>query len=117
MAQLRELFALAELHGFADRLVFDIAVIRGLSYYTGIVFEAFDTERKFRAIFGGGRYDSLLTTIGGAPTPAVGMGSTECTPLSPARLPSGREDAAAAAVSRWCACTAPSAAEEDGRRV
>ncbi len=74
MAQLRELFALAELHGFADRLVFDIAVIRGLSYYTGIVFEAFDTERKFRAIFGGGRYDSLLTTIGGAPTPAVGMG-------------------------------------------
>jgi histidyl-tRNA synthetase len=74
MAQLQELFALAELHGFADRLVFDIAVIRGLSYYTGIVFEAFDTERKFRAIFGGGRYDSLLTTIGGAPTPAVGMG-------------------------------------------
>jgi histidyl-tRNA synthetase len=72
--QLRDLFALAELHGFADRLVFDIAVIRGLSYYTGIVFEAFDTERKFRAIFGGGRYDSLLTTIGGAPTPAVGMG-------------------------------------------
>jgi histidyl-tRNA synthetase len=74
IAKLRELFALAALHGFADRLVFDIAVIRGLSYYTGIVFEAFDTERKFRAIFGGGRYDSLLTTIGGAPTPAVGMG-------------------------------------------
>ena len=71
---LRELFALAALHGFADRLEFDIAVIRGLSYYTGIVFEAFDTARKFRAIFGGGRYDSLLTTIGGAPTPAVGMG-------------------------------------------
>ena len=72
--KLRELFALAALQGFADRLVFDIAVIRGLSYYTGIVFEAFDTERKFRAIFGGGRYDSLLTMIGGAPTPAVGMG-------------------------------------------
>jgi len=74
IAKLRELFALAALHGFADRLEFDIAVIRGLSYYTGIVFEAFDTARKFRAIFGGGRYDSLLTTIGGAPTPAVGMG-------------------------------------------
>ena len=72
--KLRELFALAALHGFADRLVFDMAVIRGLAYYTGIVFEAFDTERKFRAIFGGGRYDSLLTMIGGAPTPAVGMG-------------------------------------------
>lgn len=74
LAALRELFALASTYGIADRLVFDIAVIRGLSYYTGIVFEAFDTERKFRAIFGGGRYDSLLTTIGGAPTPAVGLG-------------------------------------------
>ncbi|MFZ4394898.1 MAG: histidine--tRNA ligase [Kiritimatiellia bacterium] len=74
IAKLRALFALAELHGFADRLVFDMAVIRGLAYYTGIVFEAFDTERKFRAIFGGGRYDSLLTLIGGAPTPAVGLG-------------------------------------------
>ena len=71
---MRELFALAETCGIADRLVFDISVIRGLAYYTGIVFEAFDTERKFRAIFGGGRYDSLLTTIGGAPTPAVGLG-------------------------------------------
>ncbi len=51
--RLRELFRLADLYGFADRLVFDIAVIRGLSYYTGIVFEAFDTERKFRSLFGG----------------------------------------------------------------
>ena len=74
IAALRELFALAELNGIADRLIFDISVIRGLAYYTGIVFEAFDTERKFRAIFGGGRYDSLLTMIGGAPTPAVGLG-------------------------------------------
>lgn len=74
IARLRELFALAERYGFVDRLLFDVAVIRGLSYYTGIVFEAFDTERKFRAIFGGGRYDNLLTSIGGEPTPAVGLG-------------------------------------------
>ncbi|MBQ7721567.1 MAG: histidine--tRNA ligase [Kiritimatiellae bacterium] len=74
VARLRELFSLASLYGYADRLVFDISVIRGLSYYTGIVFEAFDTERKFRAIFGGGRYDNLLTSIGGDPTPAVGLG-------------------------------------------
>ena len=74
VARLRELFALADKYGYADRLVFDIAVIRGLSYYTDIVFEAFDTERKFRAIFGGGRYDNLLTSIGGDPTPAVGLG-------------------------------------------
>ncbi|MBQ8114160.1 MAG: ATP phosphoribosyltransferase regulatory subunit, partial [Kiritimatiellae bacterium] len=71
---LRELFRLAAIAGFADCLEFDISVIRGLSYYTGIVFECFDAKREFRAIFGGGRYDNLLTTIGGAPATAVGLG-------------------------------------------
>ncbi|MGN0886949.1 MAG: histidine--tRNA ligase [Candidatus Spyradenecus sp.] len=74
IANLRDLFALAEQMGYGPLLTFDIAVIRGLSYYTGIVFEAFDIQRKFRAIFGGGRYDSLLALVGGQPTPAVGMG-------------------------------------------
>jgi histidyl-tRNA synthetase len=72
--ELEELFRLAETAGFADCLTFDISVIRGLSYYTGIVFECFDTAGEFRAIFGGGRYDNLLTTIGGEPTVAVGLG-------------------------------------------
>ena len=72
--ELVELFRLAEVAGFADCLLFDIAVIRGLSYYTGVVFECFDTAGEFRAIFGGGRYDNLLTTIGGEPTSAVGLG-------------------------------------------
>ena len=72
--ELKELFRLAGIAGFADSLVFDIGVIRGLSYYTGIVFECFDTQGEFRAIFGGGRYDNLLTTIGGEPTSAVGLG-------------------------------------------
>jgi histidyl-tRNA synthetase len=71
---LRDLFELAEIYGIRECLRFDISIIRGLAYYTGIVFEAFDIKRQFRAIFGGGRYDSLLTTIGGAPTPAVGLG-------------------------------------------
>ena len=74
VAQLRELFRLAEIAGVAECLMFDISVIRGLSYYTGIVFECFDTQREFRAIFGGGRYDNLLTTIGGDPATAVGLG-------------------------------------------
>lgn len=73
-AELEELFRLAEVAGFADCLEFDISVIRGLSYYTGVVFECFDTAGEFRAIFGGGRYDNLLTTIGGEPTSAVGLG-------------------------------------------
>ena len=72
--ELVELFRLAELAGFADALEFDISVIRGLSYYTGVVFECFDTAGEFRAIFGGGRYDNLLTTIGGEPATAVGLG-------------------------------------------
>ena len=72
--RLTELFRLAGIAGFADCLEFDISVIRGLAYYTGIVFEAFDVKREFRAIFGGGRYDNLLTTIGGDPATAVGLG-------------------------------------------
>ena len=72
--ELAELFRLARTAGFADVLRFDIGVIRGLSYYTGIVFEAFDAKGEFRAIFGGGRYDNLLTAIGGEPTSAVGLG-------------------------------------------
>ncbi len=74
IAALRALFEMAHAMGYGDILRFDIAVIRGLSYYTGIVFEAFDAQRKFRAIFGGGRYDSLLQLVGGKATPAVGLG-------------------------------------------
>ena len=63
--ELIELFHYAKLMKFDDFLQFDISVIRGLSYYTGIVFEAFDVKKEFRAVFGGGRYDNLLDTIGG----------------------------------------------------
>jgi histidyl-tRNA synthetase len=61
-------------YGIADVMQFDISVIRGLSYYTGIVFEAFDSKQAFRAIFGGGRYDDLLGNIGGKPASGVGLG-------------------------------------------
>lgn len=64
-SELVELFHYAKLMGFDDFLQFDISVIRGLNYYTGIVFEAFDVNREFRALFGGGRYDNLLSSIGG----------------------------------------------------
>ena len=74
VARLRALFALLAAYGFGDALVFDIAVIRGLGYYTGIVFEAFDRARQLRAIFGGGRYDNLLASVGGRPMTAVGLG-------------------------------------------
>jgi histidyl-tRNA synthetase len=65
---------LADAYGIRDILKFDISVIRGLAYYTGIVFEAFDAARQFRAIFGGGRYDRLLQDLGGKPASCVGLG-------------------------------------------
>lgn len=61
-------------YGCAEVMHFDIAVIRGLAYYTGIVFEAFDRNQSLRAIFGGGRYDNLLGDIGGKPATGVGLG-------------------------------------------
>jgi len=48
--------------------------VRGLAYYTGVVFEAFDAGGTLRAIAGGGRYDRLAETLGGKPLPAVGFG-------------------------------------------
>jgi histidyl-tRNA synthetase len=53
---------------------FDLSIVRGLAYYTGIVFELFDVKGELRAICGGGRYDNLLASLGGADLPAVGFG-------------------------------------------
>ena len=53
---------------------FDLSIVRGLAYYTGIVFELFDRTGELRAICGGGRYDTLLQSLGGADLPALGFG-------------------------------------------
>jgi histidyl-tRNA synthetase len=60
--------------GFRDFIAFDPRVVRGLAYYTGIVFEVFDRKGELRAICGGGRYDRLLAQLGGADLPALGFG-------------------------------------------
>ena len=52
----------------------DLSIVRGLAYYTGIVFELFDAKGELRAICGGGRYDDLLGQLGGAAMPALGFG-------------------------------------------
>jgi len=70
----KQLFAVMNDYGLGGFLKFDISIVRGLAYYTGIVFEAFDAKRKFRAIFGGGRYDNLLSALGGKQIPSVGLG-------------------------------------------
>ncbi|WP_053334503.1 histidine--tRNA ligase [Gemmatimonas phototrophica] len=60
--------------GVASWIRFDLTIVRGLAYYTGIVFELFDNVGEFRAICGGGRYDNLLKSLGGADLPALGFG-------------------------------------------
>jgi histidyl-tRNA synthetase len=57
-----------------DFVQVDLTIVRGLAYYTGIVFELFDTAKKLRAICGGGRYDDLLKALGGPDLPALGFG-------------------------------------------
>ncbi len=74
LSDLTALFDLLAGQGLADYLVVDTSVVRGLAYYTGIVFEVFDKGVGLRALAGGGRYDSLMASLGGAPVSAVGFG-------------------------------------------
>src|SRR5262249_39927556 len=61
--------------GLGDYVAIDVGIVRGLAYYTGIVFEAFDRGGKFRAIAGGGRYDNLIAQLsdGSVSIPALGF--------------------------------------------
>ena len=72
--QLHSLMDMMDTAGYSGYLKFDISIVRGLSYYTGAVFEVNSPEKKHRAICGGGRYDSLLSAFGGETVPAVGFG-------------------------------------------
>ncbi|MGI9188978.1 MAG: histidine--tRNA ligase [Longimicrobiaceae bacterium] len=74
VARLRDYFALLEAIGVRDFVRFDLSVVRGLAYYTGIVWELWDARGELRAIAGGGRYDDLLRRVGGADLPALGFG-------------------------------------------
>ncbi|MEP7384093.1 MAG: histidine--tRNA ligase [Gemmatimonadota bacterium] len=94
--------ALLEAHGVSEYLKLDLTIVRGLAYYTGIVFELFDAKGEFRAVCGGGRYDNLLAALGGVDMPALGfgMGDVVLGELLKARgkLPSG-----APAIDYWVA--------------
>jgi histidyl-tRNA synthetase len=59
--------------GLGEFVEVDFGVVRGLAYYTGFVFEAFDRKGELRAIAGGGRYDDLVEKLGGPALPAVGF--------------------------------------------
>src|SRR5512142_1137306 len=71
--ELGRFFKAAEALGIGDYVQYEPSIIRGLLYYTGTVFEAWEVGGDIkRSILGGGRYDNLLSDVGGAPLPAVG---------------------------------------------
>ncbi|WP_135666160.1 histidine--tRNA ligase [Halorhabdus rudnickae] len=71
---LQAVLAAAEDFGVREYTTISLETARGLDYYTGVVFECFDSVGDVsRAVFGGGRYDDLIESFGGQPTPAVGV--------------------------------------------
>ena len=79
---LRAVLAAADDFGAGEFCEVSLSTARGLDYYTGVVFECFDaTGEVSRSVFGGGRYDDLIESFGGQPTPAVGV-APGLTPLA-----------------------------------
>ena len=74
LADFRRYFTYLGGLGVLDWVTIDLKIVRGLAYYTGIVFELFDAKGELRAICGGGRYDNLLASLGGVDLPALGFG-------------------------------------------
>ena len=93
---------LLEALGVGEYLKLDLTIVRGLAYYTGIVFELFDAKGEFRAVCGGGRYDTLLSALGGVDMPALGfgMGDVVLGELLKAR---GKMPTGAPAIDYWVA--------------
>jgi histidyl-tRNA synthetase len=73
LADWKKLLGGLEAMGLAQFVEVDLSVVRGLAYYTGFVFEAFDRKGELRALAGGGRYDDLVQKLGGPALPAVGF--------------------------------------------
>jgi len=76
-SQFPALFDALESFGVSEYVEFDPVIVRGIDYYTGTVFEAFDRKKQFRSIFAGGRYDDLVEVFGGGKLPGVGFGMGE----------------------------------------
>ena len=73
LADWKKLLGAIEAMDLARFVEVDLGVVRGLAYYTGFVFEAFDRKGELRALAGGGRYDDLVQKLGGPALPAVGF--------------------------------------------
>jgi histidyl-tRNA synthetase len=100
-------FAALDALGVREYVDLDLRIVRGLAYYTGIVFELFDASGEFRAICGGGRYDNLLQALGGVDMPALGFGMGDVV-LGELLRARGLMPAGAQTVDFWVAPVAPS---------
>ena len=101
--------------GVREWVKLDLSIVRGLAYYTGIVFELFDARGELRAICGGGRYDTLLESLGGVSLPALGFGMGDVV-LGELLRSRGKMPAAEAAVDVWVAY-GEAGSVEDAMRV
>ena len=79
IADWRKLVSILESLGVGAFISPDLSIVRGLAYYTGFVFEAFQTAGTGRALAGGGRYDNLVKKLGYQDMPAVGFGMGDVT--------------------------------------
>ena len=98
--------ALLRAHGVDEYVRLDLTIVRGLAYYTGIVFELFDARGEFRAVCGGGRYDTLLQALGGVDMPALGFGMGDVV-LGELLRARGRMPSGAPSLTYWVAPLAP----------
>lgn len=73
IGRMQELAESLKTYGISEQVKMDLSIVRGLAYYTGLVFEVFDTEGELRAVCGGGRYDDLVAEFGGGDIPAIGF--------------------------------------------
>lgn len=79
MADWEDLLRHLKAAGAEDFMQIDLGIVRGLAYYTGFVFEAFEASGEGRALAGGGRYDALVKKLGGPDMPAVGFAMGDVT--------------------------------------
>lgn len=114
-ALLRRHLSYLDALGVGEWVRLDLSIVRGLAYYTGIVFELFDAKGEFRAICGGGRYDNLLKALGGVDLPALGFGMGDVV-LGELLRARGLMPAYAPGVDVWVAC-ADGAELTDAMRV
>jgi histidyl-tRNA synthetase len=102
--------------GVVEYCQFDPGIVRGLAYYTDIVYEIYDKGGELRAIGGGGRYDDLLKQFGGPDIPATGFGMGDCV-LGMMLEERGLLKPKPQELDYFVACIAPALSEKDAVKL